>query len=157
MNEVIKNNWNKSVGENDTVYFLGDYTGPPSSRLALYYGKLRYWTSLLKGNKISILGNHDRKGGCIKFASSKVLHYKKRTFLLIHDPSQVNNWHGWVIHGHKHNNDLENFPFINGERKTINVSAELLDYQPLSIDRLLSLNIDSIKRMTDVNNEPERW
>jgi calcineurin-like phosphoesterase family protein/2'-5' RNA ligase len=157
MNEVIKNNWNKSVGENDRVYFLGDYTGPPPNRLGVYYEKLRYWTSQLKGNKISILGNHDRNGGCIKFASSKVLHYKKYTFLLIHDPSQVNNWHKWVIHGHKHNNDLVDYPFINGERKTINVSVELLDYQPLNIDRLLSLDIESIKRMETINSQPERW
>jgi len=157
MNEVIKNNWNKSVGENDMVYFLGDYTGPPPSRLAMYYRKLRYWTSQLRGNKISILGNHDLNGGCIKFVSSKVLHYKKHSFLLIHDPSQVNNWHNWVIHGHRHNNDLKDFPFINGERKTINVSVELLDYQPLNIDKLLSLNIDSIKRMETINSQPEKW
>jgi calcineurin-like phosphoesterase family protein len=108
----------------------------------------------LKGNKISILGNHDCKGGNIKFASSMVLHYKKHTFLLIHDPSQVNNWHNWVMHGYKHTDDLKDFPFINGKRKTINVSAELLDYQPMDIDKLLSLNIGSIKRMENINSHP---
>ncbi|MBI2329704.1 MAG: 2'-5' RNA ligase family protein, partial [Chloroflexi bacterium] len=96
MDETMVRNWNGTIKAEDTVYFLGDYTGPPG-RLEVYYKKLRDLTSQLKGNKISILGNHDRKGGCIKFASSKVLHYKKHTFLLIHDPKQVNNWHNWVI------------------------------------------------------------
>lgn len=158
MNEIMSKKWNDTVKEWDTVYFLGDYTGPPASRLAQYYKKLKYWTGQLKGNKISILGNHDRNGGGIKFASSKVLHYKNHIFLLIHDPSQVNNWHNWVIHGHKHNNELEDYPFINGESKTINVSVELLDdYQPLNMDTLLSLDIDSIKRMERVKSQPERW
>lgn len=156
MDETMVRNWNETIKAEDTVYFLGDYTGPPG-RLEVYYKKLRDLTSQLKGNNISILGNHDRKGGCIKFASSKVLHYKKHTFLLIHDPKQVNNWNNWVIHGHEHNNKPEDYPFINGERKTINVSVELLDYRPLSIDKLLSLNIDSIKRMDTINSQPERW
>jgi len=154
MNETMVRNWNDTIKDEDTVYFLGDYTGPPNNNLGIYYRKLQRWTSQLKGKKISILGNHDRNSGCIRFADSKVLHYRKHTFLLIHDPKQVNNWHGWVIHGHEHNNKPEEYPFINGEKKTINVSVELIDYRPLSIDKLLSLNLESIKR---IDSQPERW
>jgi calcineurin-like phosphoesterase family protein len=163
MNDVIKNNWNKSVGENDRVYFLGDYTGPPPRRLGTYYEKLRYWTRQLKGIKISILGNHDRNGGCIEFEKARILHIERYNFLLIHNPSDkkikaIKARYDWLIHGHVHNNEMNRYPFINGEQKTINVSAELINYEPVSLSYLLSLDLDSIKRMRTVDDQqPERW
>ncbi|MDD1707174.1 MAG: hypothetical protein LUO81_03150, partial [Methanoregulaceae archaeon] len=58
-------------------------------------------------------------------------------FMLIHDPEEVpQGYEGWVIHGHLHNNDLTRFPFINTSRKTINVSAELVNYTPVSLDEI---------------------
>ncbi|HZD43627.1 MAG TPA: hypothetical protein VE134_06160, partial [Methanomicrobiales archaeon] len=52
--------------------------------------------------------------------------------LLIHDPLQApRDFEGWVIHGHMHNNDLERYPFINFERRTINVSVEVIGYRPV--------------------------
>jgi len=155
MNRAIIYNWNKTVGENDTVYFLGDYTGPLPQRL--YFEKLSYWTEQLTGFKTSILGNHDRNGGCIKFNITKVLHVNGLSFLLIHDPTyRKTEWHGWIIHGHIHNNKMDRYPFINGEQKTINVSAELINYKPVSLSYLLSLDLDSIKRMRTINEQPER-
>jgi calcineurin-like phosphoesterase family protein len=161
MNEIIKNNWNKSVGENDKVYFLGDYTGPPG-KLGIYYGKLRYWTGQLKGNKISILGNHDRNGGCIEFEKARILHIGEHSFLLIHDPEDkrikaIKARYDWTIHGHKHNNEMDKYPFVNGEQKTINVSVELINYKPVSLSDLLSLGLDSIRRMRTIDSQPERW
>jgi len=52
---------------------------------------------------------------------------------------------------------MSKYPFINGERKTINVGVELTNYRPISLDFLLSLNIGSIKRMETINSKPERW
>jgi hypothetical protein len=66
-------------------------------------------------------------------------------------------WQGWVIHGHKHNNQMQYYPFINGERKTINVSVELIGYKPISMDRLMSLELDSIRSMPMIESQPERW
>jgi len=163
MNEVIKNNWNKSVDENDIVYFLGDYTLPPRGRsLKIYFSRLRWWTGQLTGNKISILGNHDRNGGGIEFEKARILHIGQHSFLLIHDPEDkkiktIKASYDWVIHGHVHNNKMDKYPFINGENKTINVSVELTDYKPVSLSYLLSLNLDSIKRMRTINSQPERW
>jgi len=162
MNEAIKNNWNKSVGENDRVYFLGDYTGPPPRKLWMYHEKLRYWTGQLKGMKISILGNHDRNGGCIEFEKARILHIDQRRFLLIHDPADkkietLRGRYDWIIHGHVHNNKMDRYPFINGEQKTINVSAEVISYKPVSLGCLLLLDLDSIKRMRTIDSQPERW
>ena len=65
---------------------------------------------------------------------------KGREFLLLHDPKDVpDGWRGWVIHGHKHNNDTQHYPLVNQDRRTINVGAELLDYKPLPLQELLRL------------------
>lgn len=156
MNRAIINNWNKTVGENDKVYFLGDYTGPLSERR--YFEKLRYFTQHLRGIKPSILGNHDHRGGCIQFDNTKVLQVNGYNFLLIHNPAdRKTEWRGWIIHGHVHNNQMDNYPFINGERKTINVSADLINFTPVSLSHLLSLNLGSIRRMRTIDSPPERW
>jgi len=162
MNKKMRRKWNETVRARDTVYFLGDYTGPPPRRLGLYYKKLRRWTGQLKGFKTSILGNHDRNGGCVKFEKNKLLSIGKYTFLLIHDPKDaeaiktVKEKYDWIIHGHVHNNEMNKYPFINGIRKTINVSVELIGYKPVSLDYLVSLGLDSIKRMDTFDSKPER-
>jgi calcineurin-like phosphoesterase family protein len=75
----------------------------------------------------------------------------------VHNPDNLPiEWNDWVIHGHKHNNDIKNYPFINGDKKTINVSAELVNYKPISLDFLLGLGLDSIKRMNTIDSHPER-
>jgi len=163
MNEVIKHNWSNTVGESDTVFFLGDYTGPPPRNQRMYGEKLRRCTGQLKGIKTSILGNHDRNGGCIEFEKTMILHVDgEGSFLLIHNPAdqKINNIRGkydWIIHGHVHNNKMDRYPFINGEQKTINVSSELINYKPVSLSYLLSLDLDSIKRMRTIDSQPERW
>ena len=86
----------------------------------------------------------------------EILRYKNHKFLLVHDPDNLPiKWDGWIIHGHKHNNDMKNYPFINGEKKTINVGVELLNYKPIDLDFIISLKPDSIKRMELVDSKPE--
>jgi calcineurin-like phosphoesterase family protein len=132
MNDTIVYNWNRTVGKNDIVYFLGDVAFGRGSRDA------SYWLSKLNGNIVFIRGSHDRLRG-IKFYDRLILNYGSQRFLLVHDPEDVpSNWKGWVIHGHTHNNRSE-YPLVNRKNKTINVSVELLDYKPLSMNGLLDL------------------
>lgn len=130
MNRCIVNNWNETVGKNDTVFFLGDMSYGRGSR------KTSYWLDKLNGNIFFIKGYHDRSKK-IKFYDKLILNHQGRKFLLIHDPQKVpSDWKGWVIHGHAHNNDPKH-PLINLENRTINVSAELLNYKPISLEELL--------------------
>ncbi len=143
MNEILLNNWNNLVLPQDEVYFLGDMAFGRGSRPP------SFWLSKLHGQIHFIRGNHDREK--INAKESDILEYGNRQFLLIHDPEKKpTKWQGWTIHGHKHNNDLKNYPFINGEKKTINVSAELVNYQPLDLDFLINLNLDRIKYMETI-------
>ncbi len=163
MNKVMKDNWNSTVGDNDTVYFLGDWTMGWGHRPA------KYWIGQLKGIKFSLRGNHDKRERDIRYEDFKELHIKGYDFLVIHNPDpddprqtreqkqKLQNWQGWVIHGHTHADNMGRYPFINGERRTINVSVEVIHYRPVSLSSLLALNLDSIKRMQTVDSDPERW
>jgi calcineurin-like phosphoesterase family protein len=129
MDTVLLDNWNYTVKPEDEVYYLGDLrhgrNAPPASHfLEKLHGKVTY-----------IIGNHDEP---LPFAlSSLKLSYQGRDFLLIHDPAEVPpDYDGWVIHGHHHNSDSARFPFINADRQTVNVSAELVDYSPVSLDEI---------------------
>jgi calcineurin-like phosphoesterase family protein len=152
MNEALVHNWNKNVKKHDVVYFLGDWgTGHGHHPLA-------YWKEHLNGKIISIKGfstpgRHSDKYGL----RHQILKSKKHIFLLIHDPNNKLSWNDWIIHGHVHNSQLDKYPFINGYRKTINVSVELTDYRPVSLDWLESLNLDEIRWMRTSSSTPERW
>jgi calcineurin-like phosphoesterase family protein len=162
MNEVIESNWNSTVADDDIVYFLGDWSFGRRSRSA------SYWQQQVKGTIVSIRGSHDHCQGGIQFQDFEELHVAGYDFLLIHNPNpndkhqtqeqkqKLRNWYGWIMHGHVHNNEMDNYPFINGERKTINVSVELINYRPVSLNYLLSLDLDSIKRMRTIDSQPER-
>ena len=131
MDDFIVKTWNETVGEDDTVYFLGDMAYGRGSR------KTSYWLNRLNGNIVFIKGSHDRSRR-IKFHDKLILNHKNHEFLLVHNPRDVpDGWDGWVIHAHVHNNSAE-YPFVSRKNKTINVSAELLNYRPISFGELIA-------------------
>lgn len=148
MNNVLVDNWNNTIRSNP-VYFLGDLSFGKGSRSP------EYWLKKLQGQIHFIRGDHDTN---VKNSKEyEVLEYKNHKFLVAHDPDGLPiEWDGWIIHGHKHDNDIKNYPFINGDKRTINVSAELVNYKPINLDYLVSLGLDSIKRMDTVDSKPER-
>ena len=135
MNRKLLDNWNKTVGENDTVYFLGD----------MAYGRNRrpidYWLGNLSGEIFYIRGNHDSDEitRAMVIPNRYGIQYENYKFLLMHDPYRPLGYDGWIIHGDKHNNHLKEYPFINQKNKTVNVSSELVHYTPLSLEKLISL------------------
>ena len=137
MDTALVKNWNRVVRERDIVFHLGDFA----------FGKRPLsWLNLLNGRVIFIKGSHDRTG--MPFF---VLHFHFLTnaFLLIHDPKDApKDWTGWVIHAHLHNNDMANYPFINRDKRRINVSAELINYTPIglgAIERIIKAQEEAIK------------
>jgi len=133
MNDVIVKNWNSVVKEDDTVHFLGDLCFPRGYKTA------EWWLSQLNGKiNATIKGNHDKKG-----IDSYFLEYKGYTFKLVHFPQNRGDWDGVLLHGHIHNNNVKEYPFINYENKTVNVSVEMIDYTPISIEDLISKNLIS--------------
>lgn len=145
MNDALVRSWNRVVRREDTVYHLGDF---------VFGEHPRHFRSRLKGRKRFIRGNHDRK---LRGARpSVVIDHQGYRFFLCHSPEdRPKEWDGWVVHGHTHNH-RSCYPFINGDLRTINVSCELTGYTPVSLDYIISLDPESIKRMETVYSEPER-
>lgn len=133
MDAEIEYRWNETVDPNDSVLVLGDFVYPESDVSPAD------WVEILNGNIAIIRGNHDGEltsnlGAHVM--DSCVVTHGKYQFYCEHQPSNTGIWQ---LHGHIHNNDPDTYPFINRENKTVNVSAELLDYRPLRMDTLAHL------------------
>lgn len=120
MDQTIIDNWNAKVGEQDTVYHLGDialyFTKPPKKAYAAVEEILRS----LHGRLILVKGNHDSRalfkylaahnydvGGKPKYTFHDVgvlLKYDHRQYYLTHYPMmlgiapQIVNLHGHIHH-----------------------------------------------------------
>ncbi len=135
MNEKIKQNWNHTVKEYETIFYLGD----------IAFGRPRhpidYWLGHLNGEKLFIRGNHDTDiiTRATVIPPRYGIRYGNHEFLLSHDPHRPLGYDGWIIHGDKHNNSMDRYPFINQKTKTVNVCAEMINYTPLSLSKLIPL------------------
>lgn len=132
MNQHILEKWNSKVLKKDTVYLLGDVTMEKANYEIL---------SRLNGYKKVILGNHDQPQHIpelLKYVNSVCGMYKKGfeeakgNIIMTHCPiheSELNRFK-YNIHGHVHENSLE-------DSRYINVSCEVIDYTPKFIEELL--------------------
>lgn len=136
MHEMIINNWKNKVKADDTVYILGD--------VGMYHLKeIGNILNNLPGHKILITGNHDFKNihsGSYKKVFDKITSYLEiedngRNVILFHYP--IEDWNGkyreyYHLHGHIHNNEDS----LSQKERRFNVSAEVVDYTPVSLDEL---------------------
>ncbi|OPY36696.1 MAG: hypothetical protein A4E35_01803 [Methanoregula sp. PtaU1.Bin051] len=126
MDDVLIRNWNYTVHDGDLIYHLGDLCyGPHAKSLSDYARRLN-------GSITLIHGNHDT--GMESSCQVKSLVWQGIPFTLVHDPDSAQAEAGdWIVHGHHHNNNLMEYPFINFEKQRINVSAEIVKYRPVSL------------------------
>lgn len=148
MNETLIDNWNSCVDERDVVFFLGD--------LGKFAGQdqLHHWLDQLNGRIVFIQGNHDKPERYTTGVNTHqyyILQNGNREFCLTHSPENAPKyWNDWIIHGHHHNNDLENYPLLHPENKTVNISIELTNYKPIEESQLLEL-LDRNQKITEVS------
>jgi len=131
MDRVLIRNWNWTVKDGDATVFLGDLAfmsqNPPESYLQRLHGSIFF-----------LEGNHDPYSP--HMSHCLLMQYKGVPYLFIHNPEElVKPFDGWVIHGHVHNKELANYPFFNPNKRTVNVSAEMIGYRPISLDEIHSL------------------
>jgi len=137
MNETIINNWNSIVKKEDTVYFLGDFAYKCSEK------EIKKFFDLLNGKIILIKGNHDNRTlkANQKYHRFESIHdllhitLYNREFVLCHYP--IESWNGKNrgtihLHGHTHERNTN----ITGN--ILNVSCEVINYTPLSIEQVIN-------------------
>ena len=164
--KLIKENWNKTVTNGDTVYILGDIGREGNNKDNEYLCEI---ISTLKGKKILIQGNHEKlKDIRLKQLFTEIIPYKEvndnvnginRTVVLCHYPILFwNGQHkGWIhLYGHLHYTDeyklyvqsldLVNDYFKDKEKKgykdcppaeAFNVGCMLWDYKPVTLKEIL--------------------
>jgi len=157
MDALMIEQWNKTVGPDDTVFSIGDFTwaGDWKNPEQFWWEApetYQQYLDKLNGYKVLVHGNHDPWNADPWDVGGNILHHEGRMFYLTHVPEFIpENWTDWAIHGHHHWN-----PFIDGQWKNINVACEVVDYTPISLDWLLSLDINNIWRMDTSTSKPEK-
>lgn len=129
MNEHIIKRWNEVVNKKDVTYLLGD--------VSMESKNFYYLLDRLNGVINVILGNHDRRQDIpelLKYVNSVagMIDFKDN-YILTHcpvHPSQLEFRYSYNIHGHVHENSLE-------DPRYINVSCEVVDYTPKLITELI--------------------
>lgn len=131
--EYLVDTWNRVVGKRDTVFHLGDAV----------FGSNLSVIGRLNGTKHLILGNHDKRKPR-EYANyfSKLWGMKpyKYGIVMAHapiHPSSLEYRFEWNVHGHVHMHDVDDLRYMN-------VSAEAIDYEPISLDELIQI-LDSRK------------
>lgn len=144
MNAELIRRWNEKVDETDTVFHLGDISynngAPPE-----------WWLDKLNGRIVVVRGNHDSdlsQNAPYPWMNSCTVQHGRYDFYCEHKPVGANCWQ---IHGHTHNNDLVTYPFIHKGTQRVNVSVELIGYEPLAMDRLVHL----LDKNTDYTRLPD--
>ena len=140
MNKTILRNYRDVVTDDDEVYFLGDLSMRGPDNLNWYrntFGKL-------PGIKHLVLGNHDRlsvwqyeEAGFMMIANA--MHLELLDIYLVHDPAKslVRKDKLWIC-GHVHNL----FPKLM-RPNLVNVSVDVWDFGPASLDEILELTKNS--------------
>jgi Predicted phosphoesterase or phosphohydrolase len=131
MNKMLLKNWNDTVCFDDIVYFLGDIS----------YGEnaedIDYWLNRLSGNIIFIKGNQDISENIEFLLDYVTVDVGNKHFCLVHNPGDApEDFDGWIVHAHSSGYDFENHPFVDRERKTINISIEATDYRPIAFTEI---------------------
>jgi len=126
MNKVLLKNWNDTVCFNDIVYFLGDISYGESAE------DMDYWLKRLSGNIVFIKGDEDISENVEFLLDYVTVDIGNKHFCLVHNPTDApEDFDGWIIHAHNYSHDFEKQPFVDRERKTINISLEATDYRPI--------------------------
>ena len=145
MNITLVHNWNEIISKNDNVYLLDDVSN------GIKIEEANELISKLKGHKILIKGNHDKKydeslfEGIYGFYELKGV--SEVAISLMHYPmlegpkSRYGSLH---LYGHQHNNFEYNLDMKNKRIRRFDVGVDANDYFPVSLNFIL--NFFDIKR-----------
>lgn len=137
MNRTIINNYNSVVHKDDVVYILGDIC----HRLTVE--KANDLISELKGRKILITGNHDKKYDEKLFEEIydfKTVSLNGKYFSLMHYPmlSWPKSYHGsYQLHGHIHARNDYNLKNKTDGIRRYDVGVDANGFYPVSVERII--------------------
>ena len=137
MNRVIVDNYNEVVHKNDTVYFLGDI----SHHMPIE--RVNELLSMMKGKKILIKGNHDKKyapGLFEEICDFKAVSLNGQYFALMHYPMlswPKKNSGSIQLHGHIHSDESYNSQNKKDNVKRYDVGVDANQFRPVSVKQII--------------------
>ncbi len=127
MDEVLINNWNSVVGQNDKVYFLGDFC----------WGEPDKYLNRLNGSISFILGSHDKKIRLCKKITEindiKTINIEDNIIVMCHycmrtwSRSHYNTIH---LFGHSHGK-------LEAVGKSMDVGVDSTNFYPISLEDVI--------------------
>jgi calcineurin-like phosphoesterase family protein len=125
--KLIKN-WNNTVSEEDTVYYLGDFQ----------FNNQRDYKEELKGNIVFIRGNHDKNTKIKSLVESMIIKLRQYTVMCSHVPiwdnKDISDNVNFFLNAHVHE-EWKHFKI--NDRYTINVGVDQWEFRPVSIKKLI--------------------
>ena len=138
MDNTIIKNFNERVGEDDLVFFLGDFCMKTSSEASDAPKKaFDYYRNQLKcKNIIFIKGNHDGHNNVKSPIESLIIQHGGKRIYVTHDPKYAKEDFFFNFCGHVH----EKYQFKKLGKKSIicNLSVEVWSYRPVDYNEIYS-------------------
>lgn len=135
MDEALIKNWNSVVAPEDTIYHLGDFAFHAEDMVCGILERLN-------GNKILILGNHDKvmRTDCVRKHFQLITPYlevyqDKQLICMFHYPmAEFNKCHhgSFHVHGHCHGNYKPPVPC-----RIMDVGAPCVNYTPIHLKEVI--------------------
>lgn len=167
--QILKDNWNSTITNGDTVYILGDIGREGKNEENEYLCSI---ISTLKGRKVLVQGNHEKLQDIrLRQLFSEVCDYKEiydnvgginYGLVLCHYPILMwkNQHKGWIhLYGHVHNTDewhvyQKSLEYLNEyfkdktlkgytdcpEARAFNVGSMIQNYVPMTLKQIMELN-----------------
>ena len=140
MNEDLLANCGSKIKDGDTLLFLGDLVGKNGDE-----GDVWEWFGEVDVIDHWVPGDHDHVARseydtiALPVRTPFFKEFQGHSFRFKHKPYRENEGDHWIIHGHKHNEKPDEYPFIDPENRRINVSASMIGYEPIAMERILEL------------------
>lgn len=134
MNQVLIDNWNKTVNKDDVILHLGDITAGAGKQKDL---KTQEILLKLNGRKLFIRGNHDNGISCVQMLDAMSFFWHGIKIHCTHVPDyKFQPFGDFHLHGHIHQNtiNLDN---------SFNCSVENINYTPVRLSEIIEKHYDS--------------
>lgn len=135
MDERLIELWNSTVGKDDLVYVLGDFT------LSRKKDIIKNLVDSLNGRKILVMGNHDTRKPkdyieCGFEVATRKPMMVEPGIILMHEPFEdpfliAKNYIYFFGHVHKNKTLMDDYP------NCMCVSIERIDYRPIDLDKCI--------------------
>jgi calcineurin-like phosphoesterase family protein len=140
MNNTLLKNCKSKIDEDDTLLFLGDIVGKNGTEEDVWewFGKLGEIDCWVPGDHDHVPRSEYDKTA-LPVRAPFLEECKGHSFRFKHKQYRKKEGDNWIIHGHKHNEKPDEYPFIDPETRRVNISSSMVGYEPITMERIIEL------------------